>query len=103
MTLDGINGEGNSTISDDELTENIGSINRILKELMKVFTLKYPGGTPAAVWYKQLLFRNGATRFPYIWDVVNGGCAEEDTAAIEEAFEITIGAINNASILLQSF
>ena len=103
MTLDNIDDAGNSTESGEELVESIESVNRVLKGMMKVFTLKYPEGTPASVWYKQLLFRNGNTRFPYIWDVVEDGCDGNDTVELEEAFEITVGAINNASILVSSF
>merc|ERR1712062_611734 len=59
LTADNIDGTGNSTQSGDELRESIVSINRILKGMMKEFTLDPSKGTPDSQWYKQLLFKNG--------------------------------------------
>jgi len=86
---------------DDALGDRISSINGVLKNVMK--RLLNSEGTPGAKWYKQLLWGNwGTTKFPFIWSYVSDGCEADDVAEFEEAFGITVGAINNVSALLQS-
>jgi len=91
--MDGVIADGS------DLSASVSSINGVLKKVMKRLT--NPDGTPASKWYKQLLWNNwGDKKFPYIWSFISDGCEDEDESAFEEAFTITIDAINNVTALL---
>lgn len=84
-----------------ELVDTISSINGVLRNVMKMFM--HSDGIPSSKWHKSLLWDNGDSRFPYIWDLVAAGCEDNDEAALEIAFEITIeDAINQVSTLLST-